>query len=602
MKNEINVYLNDHDLVIVQADREYRINRNIWSVEKDGVNYPFECAENIHMEQKKTTVERVVSLTYERIIEGLSIRVDIRTDLFRNRVTFHLTPIIDEAVFDVIHFPGTVMNGKGKLVIPMQQGVLLDTEEPSVFSSHFGGHFACADAYVNAIGYYGEKQSFLWIVDSYFDACYEIRKEERQRIHLSTLSSLGHLRYVRTYTLVVSDGSMDYNLMAKLVRKWYEDTQTVVTLKQKVSKKPVLKHLIGSCVYHTGIHSHISKDSRYYHAEGKNEAIVHIDDIFQNITQFHQSGIGRIHLHLDGCGIAYDRKHPRFYPIDERTGGYPALKNLIEKMHENNDLVTLHDNYHDLYFDSPDFDEAYQIYDKGGNPYYMAVWAGGKQSYLTGRMAPVFFERNLDVLKEHGIVSDGVYCDVFTCNPQDENFNPSDLQDRMTCADYRNRTFDVCNNRGGMTSSEEVNGFAISHIDTCHYAPYPFMMKADGKQIGLPIPFFNLCFHDCLVIPWMSDVVNGINYGLYALLNGGIAYLKRDGAYVNTDGSFSQDYVDENRIELVKAASSLHEKTAFAKMVYHRFVNDDLYHQETLFDNGIRVEINLHDNTYQISE
>ena len=49
MKNEINVYLNDHDLVIVQDDREYRINRNIWSVEKDGVNYPFECAENIHM-------------------------------------------------------------------------------------------------------------------------------------------------------------------------------------------------------------------------------------------------------------------------------------------------------------------------------------------------------------------------------------------------------------------------------------------------------------------------------------------------------------------------------------------------------------------------
>ena len=100
----------------------------------------------------------------------------------------------------------------------------------------------------------------------------------------------------------------------------------------------------------------------------------------------------------------------------------------------------------------------------------------------------------------------------------------------------------------------------------------------------------------------MSDVVNGVNYGLYALLNGGIAYLKRDGAYVNTDGSFSQDYVDENRIELVNAVSALHEKVACAKMVQHRFIDDDPMHQETVFDHGIRVEINLHNNTYQIHE
>ena len=602
MKNEIRVMLEDQYVVIVQAERKYRIDRNEWCVEKDGVSCPFTSAEKISVSQHDTTVEHTLSLIYERIMDGLSLRVDIRVDLVHDRVLFTLTPLQDEAVFDVIRFPGSIDHGTGKLVIPLQQGVLLDTEDPCEFSPYFGGYFACADAYVNALGYYGDTQAYLWIVDSYYDACYQIKKKERQQIHIGTLSSLAHLRYPRTYTLLLSDGSMDYNCMAKHVRKWYEDTQTVTTLKQKMDRKPVLKQLVGSCVYHTGIHSDISPDSRYYHSDGKNEAIVPIDEIRENLKGFHEAGVGKIHLHLDGCGIAYDRKHPCFDPIDERTGGYPALVKLMDAMHEDGDILTLHDNYHDLYFDSPDYDDSFRIYDRDGNPYYMAVWAGGKQSYLTARMAPVFFERNLNLLKGHGVISDGVYCDVFTCNPQDENFNPCDLQDRTQCARYRNMTFDVFNNRGGMTSSEEVNGFAVNHVDTCHYAPYPFRMTEDGKQAGLPIPFFNLVFHDCVVIPWMSDVVNGVNYGLYALLNGGIAYLKRDGAYVNTDGSFSQDYVDENRIELVNAVSALHEKVACAKMVQHRFIDDDPMHQETVFDHGIRVEINLHNNTYQIHE
>ena len=100
----------------------------------------------------------------------------------------------------------------------------------------------------------------------------------------------------------------------------------------------------------------------------------------------------------------------------------------------------------------------------------------------------------------------------------------------------------------------------------------------------------------------MSNIVNGKNYGLYALLNGGIAYLKRDGAYVNTDGSFSQDEVDEDRISLVEKVSQLHEKVACAKMVHHEFIDGDVNHQKTVFDNGISVEIDLQNNTYQITE
>ncbi|MGM9941906.1 MAG: DUF5696 domain-containing protein [Bulleidia sp.] len=598
----ITVENQENMLVIREDDREIRIDRNEWTVWKDGVSCPFECAASVSMGEKQTSIETVLSYEYEGIIDGLNLVVQVRLNRGNGHIVFELVPWRDEVMYDRIDFPGTVLSEKGYLVLPVQQGVLLDTCVPEEFPLHFDGNFACADAYVNAMGFYNEKQSWLWIVDSYCDAGYSVKYDRYQRISLHTLPCLGKTEYTRKYTLITSDGTMDYNGMAKHVRAWYESHGNVLTLKEKVQRKPNLKQLIGSCVWHTGIHSDISPDSRFYHAGGKNEAIVPIEEIEKQVVSFHQLGVGKIHLHVDGCGIAYDRRHPRFYPIDERTGGYPALEKLMETLHGYGDLLTIHDNYHDLYLDSPDFAESLQIHDRNGEPFFMAVWAGGKQSYLTGQAAPVFFERNLNVLKDHGIVPDGVYCDVFTCNPLDENFNSDNRMNRRDCARYRNMTFDVNNNRGGITSSEEVNGFAVNHIDTCHYAPYPFMMRQDGKMIGLPIPFFNLVFHDCLVIPWMTDVVNGVSYGLYAMLNGGIGYLKRDGAYVNTDGSFSQDLVDEKRIDIVRQIGKVHEKTAYAKMVEHRFIDNDPMRQKTVFDNGITVEINLHDNTYRITE
>ncbi len=589
--NMTKIRLEDTTLWLQKNEALFSVDTNEWKVIVGEETYLWNQARNISVQQN----EQEVRITYDGIQEGLSLIVHVFCK--EDFVCFCLEAKEDQFIFDELIFPGTIQTEEGNLVLPQQQGCLLDAKENIAFTPGFGGYFGCSDAYVNAMGFYSDQKSYLWYVKDYYDSGYQIVNGDYSRICMRTFSSMAHLSYSREMHLYLYDSLFDYNEMAHCVRKIYEKNG-LITLKEKVKQKPVLEKLIGSCVYHTGIHSKISKDSRYYHEDGKNEAIVPISDIQAQLKEFHQQGISNIHLHLDGCGIAYDNQHPRFYPIDERTGGYPALRNLIQTMHEDGDLLTIHDNYHDLYFDSPDFQESYQIYDRNQKPYFMSVWAGGKQSYLTGQMAQIFLKRNQSYLEQQGVMSDGVYCDVFTCNPFDENFSMEYQMTRKDCAKYRNETFDVLNQKKMIVSSEEVNGFAINHIDTCHYAPYPFMMKQDGKQIGLPIPFFNLCFHDCLVIPWMSNVVNGINYGLYALLNGGIAYLKRDGAYVNTDGSFSQDEVDADRIKLVKVIADFHQKIAYAKMVEHTFVQNDPMIQKCTYENGMSVTINLHENTY----
>ena len=58
---------------------------------------------------------------------------------------------------------------------------------------------------------------------------------------------------------------------------------------------------------------------------------------------------------------------------------------------------------------------------------------------------------------------------------------------------------------------------------------------------GIPVPLFNLVYHDCLIEPWMMEKIDDTeDYMLYALLNGGAPYLIRDGAYPDFDGSLKE--------------------------------------------------------------
>ena len=80
MKNEIRVMLEDQYVVIVQAERKYRIDRNEWCVEKDGVSCPFTSAEKISVSQHDTTVEHTLSLIYERIIMKILTRKEVKKE------------------------------------------------------------------------------------------------------------------------------------------------------------------------------------------------------------------------------------------------------------------------------------------------------------------------------------------------------------------------------------------------------------------------------------------------------------------------------------------------------------------------------------------
>mgnify|MGYP000081471351 FL=1 len=90
---------------------------------------------------------------------------------------------------------------------------------------------------------------------------------------------------------------------------------------------------------------------------------------------------------------------------------------------------------------------------------------------------------------------------------------------------------------------------------------------------------------------------------LYALLNGGGAYLRKDAAYPNTDGMFENEYEklsEEECIKRCQIVAQLQEKVAYQKMVHHEFIHHDPHLQKTVFEDGTTITIDLYKQTFKI--
>ena len=88
---------------------------------------------------------------------------------------------------------------------------------------------------------------------------------------------------------------------------------------------------------------------------------------------------------------------------------------------------------------------------------------------------------------------------------------------------------------------------------------------------------------------------------LYALLNGGAAYMDKDGAYPGCDGAFEggESRLDEE-IARYQVVARLQEKVAKCEMLRHEFLEGDPLRQKTTFSDGTTVSVDLGAGTYEI--
>ena len=532
-------------------------------------------------------------------------------------IRFEWLPLCEEGLsIKKVRWPGEMSFEKASRswysVLNHQQGLLVPNDwETALDHVVFNGFFETAGAYMPWFGQVKDREGYIAICETPWNAGYTAEHPAGgpySHVGIYYEPSLGKMDYRRVlrYTLL---SDCDYNDLCKVYRAYVRETGHLRTLAEKAAQNPSVDRLIGCSFVHTGIKTVVQPDSDFFDPENpeKNNHCTPFSKRTEEIKLLHNMGVEKLYLHLDGWAQpGYDNCHPDYSPACIEAGGWEGMKELVDTMHECGYLFGIHDQYRDFYKSAKSFDENYACRLTDGTIPEHHRWAGGPQSYLCATQAPYYLKRNFAALFENGIELDGAYLDVFTCNEGDECTNPEHRMTRRECYEYRRQCFSWLLAHGILSSSEEVSDWAIPSLVFCHYAPYSFMMKRPGlPKDGIPVPLFNLVYHDCVIEPWMMDKASeNDDYMLYALLNGGAPYLLRDAAYLNTDGSFEGDELLalEEMIRRSKTVSALHEKIAKCEMVRHRMNPENWWIQETEFSDGTKVKVDFKNQTYEISE
>ena len=486
-------------------------------------------------------------------------------------------------------------------IIPKEQGILIpNTWDVRFKQDGFNGRFGTASAYLPIFAQVKDGEGYLaesltpWNMG--YEAVHEAGANE-STVQFRIEPSLGQMEYRRIMRYIFFS-DCDYNSILKCYRELAREEGKLKTLKEKEVSTPSVKKLIGASFVHKGIKTCVQSDSEFFDkdAPDKNNRLVPFKKRTEEMKAFKADGVEKLYLHLDGWGDAgYDNKHPDVGPACAEAGGWEGMRELSKTMEELGYLFGIHDQYRDFYKKAESYDDDFACKSADGSIYTHARWAGGPQAYLCTSQAPYYVRRNFERLLKEGVHLDGAYLDVFTCNEGDECANPRHTMRRRDSYEYRNACFRYLLSKNILPSSEEVV--------FCHYAPYDFMLREPGSpKYGIPIPMFNLVYHDCLIIPWMMEKLPEEDYMLYALLNGGAPYLVRDPAYMGIDGAFTleEEMPWKTHLERVRLVSDFHEKVGEAELVRHEILDEKGYRQRSDFANGYSVEVDLKEGTYRI--
>ena len=504
-----------------------------------------------------------------------------------------LIPLVDDSGVLRVAWPAPFelreRNSSSITVLPMMQGCLIPNNWEQELRTFSTGLAYSRAAYMPWWGQLEQHAGNITILDTPWDGGYWLEHPAGGPTLIYPLwqPSLGELRYTRKMQVhFIQDG--DYNDLAKIYRRYAREYGLVRTLAEKAVTKSRVNQLIGSPVIHTGICVNIQPASHYYNSVDlkANYSVTTFTERAVQLKKLKQKGVEKAYVHLDGWGVrGYDNQHPDVLPPCEVAGGLEDLRQLVNTCHDLGYLIITHDQYRDYYKDAATYDPEEAVHNELGQVPDEAIWYGGAQAFLCAQHAPYYVRRNYTRFKENGVALDGAYLDVFAVVELDECFHPEHRMSRRQCLDYRGQCFSHLGNQGLIVSSEESIDWAVPYLELVHHGPYALTgTQDDGAARGIPVPLFNLVYHDCLILPWSLSMGGwGIPQGesglLHAYLNGGTGYLSID--------------AEGDEIDRVKELCAFQQRVAHAEMLRHEFIDGDLHRQRAIYANGVIVEVDF---------
>jgi hypothetical protein len=526
---------------------------------------------------------------------------------------------------------GVTDSERGYAVVPVREGLLVPADSGLNFSHHFdtyayeGCHLAMLGVVQNGAA------AFLTWSDPYVTAGLKsvVRKGDpndlpvaggRQRISPSLLLT-GPARSFCVRFL----GKGDYVTIAKAYRQVAQDKGWLVTWEQKLKTNPARAKLFGAA----NIKLWSALDRRM-NAESSKEESVRVNWTFDEAAQVAEHlkrdlKLDRVLFTLGGwIHRGYDNQHPDILPTAPECGGDKALTDCARRVMKLGYLFCLHDNYQDIYRDSPSWNENLIMKTDQGKLARGGRWAGG-QAYLT--CSPMALElakrpQNLRAVKKltaaNAYFIDTTYAaGLQECHDLAHPLTRSDdMKWKQALSDYARGVF-------GVFGSECGREWAIPHSDffeglTGVSGRYYHDANLVNNLGATVIPFFDLVYRDCIAMygKYGYDPERAADYVLYHISLGrplnyhsipAHLYWTRppnkpatandEALFIRADNGWAADLHPLDRFikNTYEILSPLNELTAQMQMSRHEFLTTDRKAQRTVFGVGrdsVEVTVN----------
>jgi len=510
---------------------------------------------------------------------------------------------------------------KGYMIVPVREGLLVPADSGLSFTHRFGT-FEYEGCHMEMSGIVqGDTAAMVTWHDPYVAA-------ELKSAVAETPSPAGRQRLSASFVLSKSAksfrirclGKGDYVTIARAYRKVAQEKGWLVTWDQKLKTNPQRSKLFGAINFKLW-----STLDRSMNAESTKEESMRVNWTFDESAQVAE------HLKRDlkldevlfimGGWIhrGYDNQHPDILPTAPECGGDAAFADCARRVRNLGYVFCLHDNYQDIYRDSPSWDEKLIMKTADGNIARGGHWAGGTAYLTCSQMALDLARRpqNLPAVKAL-CAADAYFIDTTYAAGLQECFDPAhpltrwdDMKWKQALSDYGREVF-------GIFGSECGREWAIPHSDFFEGLTgvdgHPYHDKKLMSKLGATVvPLFELVYRDCIAMygkygydPQLAaeyvlqhiSLARPLNYHeipphLYWKAEFRPATEPTTSApnpalFVRADGGWAAELHPLDRFvkNTYEILSPLNEMTARMRMTQHRFLTPDRKVQQSTFGEG----------------
>jgi hypothetical protein len=394
----------------------------------------------------------------------------------------------------------TLAPGRGSfLVVPVREGLLIPADEGPAFRREFGTS-EYEGCHMNMIGLAegGAVAVVTWEDPSVTAEVERTVEGDRRALSLSLTGRKGARSVLFT---PIGKGGIDE--IAAAYRRIAAEKGLRQDLKAKMATRPALERLIGATNFKlwTCLDRKMSEDS-------KREESVEVHWTFPEAAEVAEHL--KRDLEIDRCLFTlggwihrgYDCQHPDILPAAPECGGNEALAAALARIRALGYADCLHDNYQDIYRDSPSWSEGLIQKRADGSLAAGGRWLGGR-AYLVCAQEQVRLAKrpqNLSEVKRLFAPLTYFIDTTYAVGPQ-ECSDPShplsradDIRLKAALSDYAREVF-------GVFGSECGREWAIPHSDFFEGlvgVSGKYFHNLDPASLGaVVVPFFEMVYHDC---------------------------------------------------------------------------------------------------------